>query len=65
MGAGRDFSTIGRVTLSRYFCLGGYLSKDFLTMSSSLPSILVGLLFSLLFGSLFRNYSENFYAMLS
>jgi hypothetical protein len=31
---------------TRYFGLGGYFSKDFLTMSSSLPSILVGSLFS-------------------
>src|SRR5262249_61197839 len=29
-----------------YFCFGGYFSRDFLTMSSSLPSTLVASLFS-------------------
>src|SRR5262249_8194156 len=29
-----------------YFCLGGYFSRDFFTMSSSLPSILLASLFS-------------------
>ncbi len=31
---------------NRYFSFGGYFSSDFLTMSSSLPSILLGSLFS-------------------